>query len=205
MNAIGALAPIRIEERIAVLRDGSAVTVRVIRPEDFKRETAFVRGLSSGTGYRRLLSARRPTAEDLHRFVEIDPSRELALVAVSGENSDSIQVGVVRCARIDESPDYDFAIVVADAWQHLGLGSKLLRRLVEVAAAAGVPRLTGLTLATNGPMLTLARRCGFGLRRDPQDATVVELTRDLRAASADSSESSPGPPAQNPVAVGRVG
>ena len=184
MGAIEALAPIRIDDRAVLMRDGSALTIRAIRPDDYERETAFVRGLSSGAGYRRLLSARRLTPEDLHRFVEIDPSRELALVAVSGPDPSSIQVGVARCARIDEGPDYDFAIVVADAWQHRGLGSQLLRRLLEVATAAGVPRMAGLTLATNDPMLALARRCGFALRRDPQDATVVQLTRDLRAAPA---------------------
>jgi len=184
MNSIEALVPIRIADQVAVLRDGSALTIRGIRPDDYERETAFVRGLSSGTGYRRLLSARQLTTDDLRRFVEIDPSRELALIAVSGDDPASIQVGVARCARIDEGPDYDFAIVVADAWQRLGLGSKLLWRLLEVAAAAGVPRLAGLTLATNGPMLALARRCGFVLRRDPQDATLVQLTRDFRAAPA---------------------
>jgi acetyltransferase len=182
MGVIETLAPIRIDDRAAVLRDGSSLTIRAIRPDDYERETAFVRGLSPGTGYRRLLSARQPTAEELHRFVEIDPSRELALVAVSGADPASIQAGVARCARIDEGPDYDFAIVVADAWQHLGLGSQLLRRLLEVAAVAGVPRLAGLTLATNDPMLALARRCGFALWRDPLDATVVQLTRDLRQA-----------------------
>jgi len=183
MDGIGALAPIRIDDQVVVLRNGSTLTVRAIRPDDYERETAFVRGLSPGTGYRRLLSPRQLTTEDLHRFVEIDPSRELALVAVSGADPSSIQVGVARCARVDEGPDYDFAIVVADAWQDLGLGSELLRQLLQVAAAAGVPRLVGLTLATNGPMLALARRGVFTLRRDPHDATVVELSRDLRAVS----------------------
>jgi acetyltransferase len=180
MGGIDTLAPIRIDDWAAVLRDGSSVTIRVIRPDDYEREAAFVRGLSPETGYRRLLSVRQLTAADLHRFVQIDPSRELALVAVSGAAPTSLQVGVARCARIDDGPDYDFAIVVADDWQHLGLGSQLLRRLLEVAATAGVPRLTGLTLATNEPMLALARRCGFALRRDPLDATVIQLTRDLR-------------------------
>ena len=184
MDTIETLAPICIDDRGIVLRDGSALTIRAIRPEDYERETAFVRGLSSRTGYRRLLSSRRPTAEDLRRFVEIDPSRELALVAVWGADPTSIQVGVARCARVGEGPDYDFAIVVADAWQHLGLGLELLRGLLEVAAAAGVPRLTGLTLATNDPMLALARRCGFALRRDPHDATVVQVTRNLQTAPA---------------------
>ena len=178
-DAIKTLAPIHIGERVAVLRNGSVLTIRAIRSDDYARETAFVRALSSGTGYRRLLSARQLTAEDLRRFVQIDASRELALVAVSGAHPGSIQVGVARCARIEEGPDFDFAIVVADAWQHLGVGSELLRRLLEVSTAAGVARLAGLTLATNEPMLALARRCGFALRRDPQDATVVQLTRDL--------------------------
>lgn len=205
MDTVKALAPIRIDDRVAVLRDGSTLTIRAIRPDDYDRETSFVRRLSSKTGYRRLLSARRLTAQDLHRFVEIDPSREFALVAVSGAHPVSIQVGVARCARIDEGPDFDFAIVVADAWQHLGLGSQLLRRLLEVALAAGVPRLAGLTLATNSPMLALAQRCGFLLRRDPQDATVVQLTRDLQAAPAYCSNYSLCPMARSLAACDGLG
>jgi len=184
MDTTEVLVPICFDDQVSVLRDGTAVTIRAIRPDDYEREAVFVRGLSPETGYRRLLSARQPTAEDLHRFVEIDPSRELALVAVLGADAASIQVGVARCARIGVGPDYDFAIVVADGWQRLGLGSQLLQRLLGAAAAAGVLRFVGLTLATNEPMIALARRCGFVLRRDPQDATVVQLTRELRAAPA---------------------
>jgi acetyltransferase len=182
MDAVEVLAPVPIDERAAILRDGTRLGIRAIRPDDYEREAAFVRGLSFTAGYQRLLSPRRLTAKELHRFVEIDPAREIALVAVSGEGQAAIQVGVARCARIDDGPDYDFAIVVADAWQRLGLGSELLRRLLEAADAAGVPRLVGLTLAGNAPMLALARRLGFALQREAQDATLFRVTRETRAA-----------------------
>jgi len=70
--------------------------------------------------------------------------------------------------------------VIADAWQGRGLGEALLRALVRAAAGADVPALTGITLAANYPMRDLARRVGFSVRRDPDDATIVQLHLPLR-------------------------
>ena len=93
-------------------------------------------------------------------------------------------------------------MVVTDAWQRRGLGVLLLERLVTDAAAAGVRNLGGITLATNTPMIRLARRLGFTVSTEPGDWTVKRVTRRLdqpfasEALSATPAESGPVATAQ---------
>ena len=67
-------------------RDGAALVVRPIAPDDFAIEKRFIAGLSTGTGYRRLLSPRIPQDDEIERFTHIDPTREAAWIAVTTDN-----------------------------------------------------------------------------------------------------------------------
>ena len=157
------------------LRDGTALTIRPIRSDDYGLELEFIRGLSKRSAYQRLLSPRKLRASELARLVHIDYGRELALIATTIVDGQVRQVGVARYAPEPDGSSCDFAIVIADAWQGRGLGEVLLRALLRGATLAGVPELSGLTLANNYPMRELARRVGFSVERDPYDATVVWL------------------------------
>jgi len=163
-----------------VLRDGTPVRMRPIRRTDLELERRFVNALSSRTRYLRLLSARTLLPGELERWTDIDPAREIAWVAVTGEGDGERELGVARCIRDDANPAiWDFAIVIGDAWQHLGLGRALLGRLMACAARAGVERLSSVTLSENHAMLSLARRLGFSTRREPLDATLTRVERRL--------------------------
>jgi acetyltransferase len=163
------------------LRDGSPARIRAIRRGDLELERRFVAGLSRRTRYLRLLSGRDLVPGELERWTDIDPAREIAIVAVMNDDGSEQEIGVARCAVDDEAPTrWDFAIVVADAWQGQGLGEALLRRLVQCAEEAGVASLSGLTLSENHRMLSLARRLGFTGRREAGDATLTRLEKRLR-------------------------
>lgn len=162
------------------LRDGARLTIRPIRGSDYRLELDFIRGLSARSAYQRLLSPRKLRADEVRRLVNIDYTRELALIAITEVEGEVRQVGVARYVPEADGSSCDFAIVVADAWQGRGLGEHLLRALLQAAARAGVPALTGLTLSANEPMRALARKVGFTLSRDPHDATVVQLRLPLQ-------------------------
>jgi GNAT superfamily N-acetyltransferase len=166
----------------ASLRDGTPVQIRPIRRSDLELERRFVAGLSPRTGYLRLLSGRQPTPAELEHWTDVDPAREIALIAVAADSDgNEQQLGVARCALDDDAPTrWDFAVVVGDAWQGQGLGEALLRRLIESADEAGVPILSSVALAENRRMLALARRLGFALRREPGAATLTRIERRLR-------------------------
>lgn len=162
--------------RTEVLPDGTDFTIRPIRASDKALELAFLRGLSRESRYQRLLSRRDLLPGELRRLTEIDPAREMALIATIDGDGGEEQIGVARYVK-DADRAAEMAIVIGDAWQRRGLGEKLLRALIDAAADAGVDTLTGITLSTNLGMLRLAKKLGFDLRYQPGDATVMRLTR----------------------------
>jgi acetyltransferase len=165
------------------LRDGTPVRLRPILRSDLELERRFVEGLSPRTGYQRLLSGRRPTPAELERWTDVDPAREIALIAVAVDGGTERQVGVARCVLDEEDPTrWDFAIVVGDAWQGQGLGKALLQRLIQCADDAGVPALSSIVLSDNRSMLALAQGLGFTIRPEPGGATVRRVERRLPKA-----------------------
>lgn len=159
--------------------DGTAVTIRPIRAADLALEFEFASALSFRTRYQRLMSARTLTIEELRRFTEIDPERELALIATVRAEGRERQVGVVRYVREASPERAEIAIVLADDWQGRGLGTRLLLGLIAAASDAGVRCLTGTALSTNEAVLALGRKLGFRLAADARTATVTNLTLDL--------------------------
>src|ERR1700682_5360661 len=82
-----------------VAADGTVITIRPIGAADRAREQEFVNGLSSATGYQRLMSGRRPSLEELRRFTDIDYERELALIATTQVQGSERQIGVGRYVK----------------------------------------------------------------------------------------------------------
>ncbi len=156
------------------LRDGTRLTLRPIAPDDFAIEKRFIVGLSTTTGYRRLLSPRIPQDDEIERFTHIDPTREAAWVAVTDGDGIDTMCGVARYVRDGASAEW--AIVLADAWQRRGLGEALLAKLIDSARRAGVERLSDVTFVDNVGMLRLARKLGFRLSREVGDAALTRMT-----------------------------
>lgn len=151
-----------------------------MRDDDLERETRFVEGLSEESLYQRLFSPRHLSREELERLTHPDPVRECALVATVGAGDDEAFVGVARYAVGRELDECEFAIVISDAWQHHGLGHRLLAALVDEARRAGLRRIMGYTFMTNLPMRELARDLGFSLTRYEDDNTLVVMSQDFR-------------------------
>jgi acetyltransferase len=182
------------------LRDGTSLTIRPICSDDYELEAEFIRRLSARSGYQRLLSPRKLTRREIRRFVDIDYTRELALIALTVIDHQVRQVGVARYAPELDGLSHDFGIVVADEWQGRGLGEVLLSSLVSAAANAGVEQLTGLTLAENHAMRGLALRLGFEIEGERGDATVVQLRMALNGKPSGRNRSvQPAPAAATPV------
>ena len=180
----GACAPLRYPAHLVAFRhlpDGTHVVLRPIRPQDDAIELAFIGSLSSATRYNRLISGRRLTPEEIRRLTRIDYEREMAFVAVTADAGQARLLGVARYVMDSAGAGAEFAIVVADAWQHKGTGSLLLGMLLQYAQSAGLARLHGVTLATNQAAQGLARKFGFAQRPFPRDATLRLIEKALAA------------------------
>jgi acetyltransferase len=148
-------------------KTGGAMLIRPIRPEDEPLMAKFHRTLSSETVYLRYFHMVSLGARVAHeRLVQqcfIDYDRDMALVAemkdsVSGERA---IVAVARLTKEPTSTQAEIAVVVSDAYQGVGIGSELVRRLIEVARHEKINRITATMLPENNSMQALARHFHF--------------------------------------------
>jgi GNAT superfamily N-acetyltransferase len=163
-----------------MLRDGTRLLVRPIRPVDADALVALHARLSADTIYRRYFGARPHLAPaDVHRFTRVDGRARFALVAMRGSDL----VAVARYEGRPGEPSAELAVVVDDALQHQGVGRLLLERLVDVAREAGLRELAADVLVGNEAMLSLLRRLGLP-RRTESDGDTVTVHVDLSGSEA---------------------
>jgi acetyltransferase len=163
------------------LPDGSAATLRPIRPSDMELERAFVRNLSPQSKFKRFLSELRELSPDqLYRFTHPDHAREAAYVVIRSTVAGEEEIGVGRFVVAgDDGETCEFAVTVADAWQGKGVGGHLMRALLRDARARGLKRMEGYVLGANTPMLEFVRRQGFEVKFGADDPTVRLVYRAL--------------------------
>ena len=162
-----------------VLATGAAAVVRPIRPDDEAMMVHFHEGLSDRSVYQRyfhmMTLAHRTAHERLTRVCFVDYDVEFALVAEGRDDESGAPaiLGVARLQRTGDAGVAEFAVVVADRHQGIGVGGALLRQVIAVARQEGVSRLRADILSENGPMRRLCARVGIPVRptADPQ---VVE-------------------------------
>jgi RimJ/RimL family protein N-acetyltransferase len=144
-----------------------AVATRPVQPTD---RTLFCRlwgRLSRETVYRRFHApVHRLPEETVRRLVTVDHDLREAVVAVVGGEV----VGVARYDRpLDDPSTAEFAVLVEDAWQGVGLGRQLLAELTDLAARRGVRHLTATVQPDNAPVIGLVRRLLPGSTFTPDD------------------------------------
>lgn len=163
------------------LVDSGQVLIRRGRPHDGELLASFFNQLSPQSRRRRFHSGVREIPESwLDQFTHPDEDGELALLALAGHARTEVFVGEAHYALVDDAPQQrEFALVVADAWQGFGIGSRLLCELTRHAEDRGVETLYGDVLRDNPPMLRLAQRSGYRLLRHPTDATLLRVALTL--------------------------
>jgi acetyltransferase len=165
------------------LEGGPRVVIRPVLPQDADLTDAFFRNLSGGSRYDRFMTHMRDLPPDLlRRFTEVDYADHVALVAEVFADGRETVIAEARYVRTAADPGAaEFAVSVAEDWQGKGLARRLLGKLVCRAAAAGIARIVGETLASNWRMLALARKAGFAIKTSPEVAGLMLLERSLRA------------------------
>ena len=143
--------------------------VRPIRPEDAERLVAFHRHLSPHSVYLRFFSVHPELSEaEVVRFTTVDYEDRLALVALDGDRL----IGVGRFDRKPGEAEAEVAFVVADEFQHHGIGTLLLDELVRAARQRGIDTFRADTLAENRPMLDVFHHAGFPVVSSMEYGTV---------------------------------
>ena len=159
------------------LADGRLVWLRPLRAEDAPRLMDLCKRLSPSTLRRRFLrSVVRCDPLEAQRLAAVDQVQRVALVAVPDPADDPPIVAVGRFHG-DGSEQAELALVVDDAYQHVGLGRLLLSCLVREAVQRRLRVLAGHVLYDNTPMLRLLRTSGQALEVhwDDRDVLSVQL------------------------------
>jgi RimJ/RimL family protein N-acetyltransferase len=166
---------------------GRRLVIRPVLPQDEDLTVAFFGNLPAAARYDRFMSPMRNLPPALiKRFTNVDYSDHMALVAEVFEDGEEIVVAEARYVRLAADPAAaEFAVSVAERWQGKGLAKLLLLKLECRAAAAGIQRIVGQTLATNARMLHLARRAGFAVSPSPEARSVMLLEKVLEADPAE--------------------
>ena len=159
------------------LRDGTAVRIRPIGPDDKPFVLQAFGRLGAGSRYRRFLTYKKElSVGELRALTEVDHHDHEALGAVDPATGDGI--GIARFVRHPDRPDAaEAAVTVVDEWQGRGVGAALLERLAVRAREEGIGEFTATLLSDNardaGPVpapgrpARRARRPGPGDRRRP--------------------------------------
>lgn len=165
----------------AAAGNGSAsVTLRPLCADDAPLESDFVRRLSDESRYKRFMGTLRElTPAKLAYLTDVDQDRHVALGATVPRAGQERLVGVARYVVDASGRGCEFAVTVADDWRGSGLAGRLMHALMTQARARGLARMEGLILATNRPMLKLARQLGFQLAPLPDDARTLRAQRAL--------------------------
>ncbi len=157
-------------ERTERLTDGTEVVFRPIRESDGPAMTAFHESLSPRSVYRRFFFAHPRLSEgELERFTHVDYVGRLAFVVVDQGRI----VGVGRYERLPGTDEAEVAFVVTDAYQHRGIGTRLLVRLADAARAQGIARFCAQTLSENRAMLNVFLSSGFPVTTQSEGGTVT--------------------------------
>lgn len=168
-------------ERLWTLKDGRIVLLRPIKPEDEPLWLDMFRYLSQESVYQRFFTVIKDTPhEQMVRYCNIDYAREMSIVAELSEGNVRRIIGVAslvidgRRSR-DGYREGEIAVIVADPWQGLGLGTKLVDYILEIAEDMNVKVVNAVMLANNARIIDLMKRMGFRLEVLDEDTLIGRL------------------------------
>lgn len=159
-----------------VTRDGTAVTLRPIAPDDVALSKAFLAGLSFGTRYFRFGRGDfQYTDEELRRLCAPAPGERAQFIALARRDGVDLMIGSARYVVDADGCTCEMAIVVNDAWQGHGVGRRLMRALIGQARRDRLRTMVGKVLGSNAGMAEFARRQGFDVddRSQPGLKTII--------------------------------
>ncbi len=146
------------------LRDGTAVTIRPIRPDDARGLQALFDRLSPESISLRFLGQLKELPyEQARQLANVDYHKRMALLATREHDGEQHIIAVARYA-VDPTagPDVaEAAIVVEDEYQKRGLGTLLLTRLVAYAQAHGIHAFMATVHQDNIQIMRFVRHSGL--------------------------------------------
>ena len=160
--------------KAAKLKDGTRILLRPIKPEDEPMWHKLLASCSrESLWFRFRYLFKQTTHEMATRFCFIDYDREIAIVAELEEEGQRKLVGVGRLVADADHTDAEYAVLVADAYQGIGLGSLLTDYCLEICQGWGIATVVAEIAPENRRMLDIFERRGFELDRSVSSDVVL--------------------------------
>jgi acetyltransferase len=179
------------------LPDGRRLMLRPVLPQDEPLLAGLVGRLSSAGRRNRFHGAVNIGPAQLQRMSRVDYARELAFVITACKGGTECVVADARYCVDADAQGAEFALMVDERWQRLGLGCWAMQALRDAAQSSGLTWLHGEVLSDNAPMRALMQRCGLCCTADPEDDRLVQVQ--LRLGHAPSLRPSPAARARRSV------
>ncbi|GAB4347194.1 MAG: bifunctional acetate--CoA ligase family protein/GNAT family N-acetyltransferase [Gammaproteobacteria bacterium] len=156
------------------MNNGREVLIRPIRPEDEPEHHVFISRLTpEDIRFRFFGLVREIPHSQMARLTQIDYDREMAFIATGKDSQGNREtLGVVRTATDPDNLRAEFAIVVRSDLKGLGLGKRLLTKMIDYCRSRGTVEMVGQILSDNRRMLSLARSLGFVEHTVPGEQAV---------------------------------
>ncbi len=162
------------------LRDGTWVHLRPIGQQDADLELEFLSRLSPEMRSLRFLGLiKEPDAEVARELTDLDPAHAVGFVAVVSDAGRERQIGAAHLRASPAGDRCDCSVTVSDEWRQRGVGSALMRLLIEAAKARGIHHMRAFAPPQPDGSHHLAARLGFQRCLDLRDPAVVAYQLDL--------------------------
>jgi acetyltransferase len=165
-------------ETVWRMRDGRTVLLRPIKPEDEPLWLEMFQNFSEESVRYRFFNVIKDTPHEVRiRYCNIDYDREIGIVAELGEEGRRQILGVVRLIIEPDGKNGEVAFIVADPWQGLGLGTKMVDHMIEICRDKGLETVYAFMLPDNRRAIRLLKKMGFTIE---YAADVTKATLNLK-------------------------
>ena len=149
-------------ETVWRMRDGRSVLLRPIKPEDEPMWLEMFKNFSEESVRYRFFNIIKDTPHEVRvRYCNIDYDREIGIVAEMEEEGRRRILGVVRLIIEPDGKNGEIAFIVADPWQGLGLGTKMVDYMIEICNDKGLETIYAFMLPDNYRAIRLLKKMGF--------------------------------------------
>jgi acetyltransferase len=146
------------------LKNGQDVLLRPIKPEDEPMWLEMFQSFSEESIRYRFFQMLKDTPHEVRvRYCNIDYDREIAIVAEQTVEGKRKILGVARLSIEPSGKGGELAFVVGDRWQNMGLGTKMVDYVLEIAKEKGVEDVFSIMLPDNYRALSLTKKMGFDI------------------------------------------
>jgi acetyltransferase len=144
------------------LKNGQEVLLRPIKPEDEPLWLEMFQGFSEESIRYRFFQVLKDTPHEVRvRYCNIDYDREIAIVPEIVKSGQRKILGVARISIEPDGKSGEIAFIVTDRWQGLGLGTKMVDYVLDIAKEKGVENIYAIVLPDNSRALSLLKKIGF--------------------------------------------